>query len=203
MKKRLISLVIIAVMAFVLCSCSKENTLSVEEDIIRMKIDDSYTLKVGQTKEEQLTWSTADSDVATVSPEGTVTATGNGITTVTAEAEGKYVHIGVIVGGNEGYYTNSGEFIPVFDGNSNITEIVVGVKGGSKEDVTVKVGDVHQLKAYVTPSDSTDTIVWQSADSSIARVDAEGKVQIIQKGITTITAYAPNGVNGKMILRCK
>ena len=203
MKKRLISLVIIAVMAFVLCSCSKENTLSVEEDIIRMKIDDSYTLKVGQTKEEQLTWSTADSDVATVSPEGTVIATGNGITTVTAEAEGKYVHIGVIVGGNEGYYTNSGEFIPVFDGNSNITEIVVGVKGGSKEDVTVKVGDVHQLKAYVTPSDSTDTIVWQSADSSIARVDAEGKVQIIQKGITTITAYAPNGVNGKMILRCK
>ena len=42
-----------------------------------------------------------------------------------------------------------------------------------------------------------------SADSSIARVDAEGKVQIIQKGVTTVTAYAPNGVSGKIILRCK
>lgn len=203
MRKKLISLALIVVMTVVLCSCAKENTLSVEEDIIRVKIDESRTIKVTQTIEEQLAWTSGDSSIVTVSPEGTVTGIGAGITTVTARTEDKYVHIGVIVEGDEGYFTNSGEFIPVFDGTSNITEIVVGVKGGNKNDVTVRVGDSHQLKAYTTPSDSTDLIVWQSADSSIARVDAEGKVQIIQKGVTTVTAYAPNGVSGKIILRCK
>ena len=203
MKKRIISLCLLLVVAAMLCSCGKENTLTVKEDVVRMKIDESYTIKVEQEKDETLTWSSADSTIAIVSPEGTVSAVGNGITTVTARGEDAYIHVGIVVGGNNDYVDENGNVVQVFDGVSDITEITVGVKGGGKNDVTVKVGDTLQLRAYTVPSDSKDTIVWQSDDSSIARIDEKGKVQIISKGVATVTAYAPNGVNGKLILRCK
>lgn len=202
MRKRIISLCLLLVAAM-LCSCGGENVLTVKEDIVRMKIDESYTIKVEQEKDEILAWSSADTSIAIVSPEGTVSAVGNGITTVTACGEKAYVHVGIVVGGNNDYVDENGNVVQVFDGVSDITEITVGVRGGGKDDVTVKVGDSIQLRAYTVPSDSKDTIVWQSDDSSIARVDEEGKLQLISKGVTTITAYAPNGVNGKLIVRCK
>ncbi len=203
MKKKLISLMLLIFTAIMLCSCSEENKLSVKEDIIRIKIDESYTIKVNQTKKENLTWSSLDPSIATVSPEGTVTAIGNGITTITAKTDKQHVHVGVVVGGNEGYVDNDGTFVQVFDGVSDITEITVGVKGGGKDDVTVKVGDKFQLRAYTTPSDSQDHITWKSDNSSIARVKEDGTLEVINKGMVTITAYAPNGVNGKLIVRCK
>lgn len=203
MKKKLTLLGLLTMACLIMCSCSKENNLSVKEDIIRMKIDENYTIKVEQTNEEHLTWSSADASIATVSPEGTVTAMGNGITTVTAVAKDKFVHVGVIVGGNEGYVDSDGTYVQVFDGVSDITEIVVGVVAGGKEDVTVKVGDTLKLRAYVTPSDCQDPIVWQSSDGATARVKDDGTLEILKKGMVTITAFAPNGVNGKLIVRCK
>ena len=203
MKKRVLSITFIAVITMLLCSCGGENVISVKEKNIRMKIDESYTIKAEQKKEETLSWTSADESVVVVSPEGTVSAVGNGITTVTARGEKAFVHIGVIVGGNNDYTDKNGNVVRVFDGVSDITEIVVGVRGGGKEDVSVKVGETFQLRAYTTPSDSKDEIVWQSDDKSVARVDEKGVLQAVGKGNTTITAYAPNGVNGKMIVRCK
>jgi len=185
------------------CSCSKENKLSVKEDVIRIKIDESYKIKVSQTNEEPLKWSSLDENIATVNEKGEVKGCSNGITTVTAQTETQAVHIGVVVESNEGYVDVDGNFVQVFDGVSNITEITVGAKGGGKEDITVNVGDKLQLRAYVTPSDSQDPIVWKSDDESIAHVNKDGVLEILKKGKTTITAYAPNGVNGKLIVRCK
>ena len=203
MKKRVLSIASLAVATMLLCSCGGDNVITVKEKNIRMKIDESYTIKAEQKKEETLSWSSADESVVVVSPEGTVSAVGNGITTVTARGEKAFVHIGVIVGGNNDYTDKNGNVVRVFDGVSDITEIVVGVRGGGKEDVSVKVGETFQLRAYTTPSDSKDEIVWQSDDKSVARVDDKGVLQAVAKGNTTITAYAPNGVNGKMIVRCK
>lgn len=203
MKKRMISAGLILAAVTVLCSCGGENTLTVKEKNVRMKIDESYTVKVEQKKEETLTWKSADESVAVVSPEGTVSAVGKGITTVTARGEKAYVHVGVIVDGNNGYVDKEGNVVPVFDGESDITEITVGVRGGGKDDISVKVGETFQLSAYTVPSDSKDTIVWQSDDSSVVRVDEKGKMQAVGKGMANITAYAPNGVNGKLIVRCK
>ena len=203
MKKRLFTAGVIISAAAILCSCGGENVLTVKEKNIRMNIDESYTVKVQQKKEETLKWTSGDESVAIVSPEGTVSAVGNGITTVTAQGEDSYVHVGVIVGGNNDYTDKNGNVVRVFDGESDITEITVGVKGGGKNDISVKEGESFQLRAYTVPSDSKDTIVWQSDDSTVARVDEKGKLQVVGKGKTTITAYAPNGVNGKLIVRCK
>lgn len=203
MKKKLISLILLLVAGVMLCSCSEENKISVKEDVIRIKIDEEYAVKVYQTKNEKLTWSSLDSEIASVDEKGVVTAKSNGITTITARTNNKHVHVGVIVDGNDGYVDSDGNFVQVFDGVSDITEITVGVKGGGKEDITIKVGDKFQLRAYTTPSDSQDPIVWKSDDSSIARVSEDGVLEAMGKGKTTITAYAPNGVNGKLTVRCK
>ena len=203
MKKRLVAVMLLVSMLFVLSACGKENKLTVEDNVIHLKIDEAYTIKVKQTNKQKIEWNSDDERIAIVSPEGTVTGVGDGITTIEIKTEDSTEYVGVIVKSDEGYFDNEGNYIPTFTQDSDIEKIVVGIKNGSKEDATVKVGETYQLKAYTTPSESSDTIVWKSDDSTIVRVDDEGKVQIINKGTTTVTAYAPNGVNGKMILRCK
>ncbi len=203
MKKRLISMASLMVLVTILCSCGGENALTVKEKHIRMKKDESYTIKVSQTKEEELTWSSGDESIAVVSPEGTVSAVGSGITTVTARGERAYVHVGVIVEGNGDYIDKDGNLVRLRNQPSDITEIVVGVRGGGKSDVTLKVGDTHQLVAYKTPSDSKDPIEWEVDKKEVVRVDKDGKIQVIGKGIAIVSAYAPNNVKGEIILRCK
>lgn len=203
MRKRILSLMSLVVLMTVLCSCGGENVITVKEKTIRMKKDESYTIKVKQTKEEKLSWSSEDESVAVVSPEGTVSAVGNGITVVTVRGEKAYVHVGVIVGGNEDYTDKDGNVVRVYDTPSDITEILVGVRNGGKSDITAKVGETHQLVAYTTPSNSKDPIDWTSADKKVARVDEKGVLQVVGKGTTTISAIAPNGIKGELIVRCK
>ena len=168
-----------------------------------MKKDESYTIKVKQTKEEDLTWSSNDESVVVVSPEGTVSAVGNGITTVTARGEKAYVHVGVIVDGNGDYTDKDGNLVRVRNEKSDITEIVVGVRAGGKNDVTLASGKSYQLIAYITPSDSKDAIEWECDKKDVVRVDKDGNLQVIGKGKAVVSAYAPNGVKGELIVRCK
>lgn len=203
MKKRLLFVAALTVLVTMLCSCGGDNTLSVKETHIRMKKDESYTIKVTQTKEEELTWSSNDESIAVVSPDGTVSAVGSGITTVTARGEKAYIHVGVIVEGNGDYIDKNGNLVRVRNKPSDITEIVVGVKNGGKNDITIKVGETHQLVAYKTPSDSKDPIEWEVDKKDVVRVDKDGKIQVIGKGTAIVSAYAPNNVKGEIIVRCK
>ena len=204
MKRRNIMSCALILMSILLCACSKgDSAISVKEKNLRMNIDEKYTVKVLKKDDDIVNWTSNDESVAVVSPDGTVSAVGNGITTVTARTEKSFVHVGVIVGGDNDYVDKNGNVVQVFDGESDITEISVGVRGGGKDDISVKQGDTHALSAYTTPSDSKDKIVWTTDDSTVARVDEKGNLQAVGKGKTTITAYAPNGVNGKIIVRVK
>ena len=89
--------------ALLFTACGKEEVISVKEKTLRMNIDEKYTLKLTEGNQEEVLWESNDESIALVSPDGTVTATGNGITTVTAKGEKSYVHVGVIVGGNNDY----------------------------------------------------------------------------------------------------
>lgn len=203
MKKRLISIILILSTIFVFAACKKNSELTAKESTVKMEVGGTHKVELEQDV-ENVTWESRDNDIATVSPDGVITAVGGGITVVSARTENSYVHIGVDVKGNKEYVDKDGNIIEVFDGASDITEIEVGVKTSSaRSDITVKVGDAVTLRAYTTPSDSKDKIVWRTADASIASVNEKGELRAIGKGKTEITAYAPNGVKGKLIVRVK
>ena len=90
-----------------------------------------------------------------------------------------------------------------FDEESDITAISVAVKGGGSGDISIKTGDKFTLTANVTPSDSTDKIVWKTDDEKIVKVSEEGKIEARRAGKTVVRAYAPNGVCGELIVRVK
>ena len=54
--------------------------------------------------------------------------------------------------------------------------------------VTRPVGDSFILQATVEPSNTTDTLVWNSSNPKVATVDANGTVKTLALGTTVITA---------------
>lgn len=63
----------------------------------------------------------------------------------------------------------------------------------SPKTLTVLTGSTGQLEAKLTPVNSTDTISWRSYNTSVATVDADGKVKGVKSGTTFIEARAYNG----------
>ncbi len=77
---------------------------------------------------------------------------------------------------------------PTPDGSSvvDVTSVTVAPKTAS-----VKVGESVSLTATVSPANATySSVTWKSSDSSIATVDASGKVTGVKEGKVTITASA-------------
>lgn len=70
----------------------------------------------------------------------------------------------------------------------------------TENEVGLKEAESIQLKATVYPTNATDkTIVWTSADESIARVSSEGVITGVAPGRTTITAKTNDGGLTKVI----
>ena len=77
-----------------------------------------------------------------------------------------------------------------------VTEPAVAVEGVSldKTKATLEAGASVTLKATVTPSDATNkAVTWTSYDTSIATVDANGKVKGVAPGTTTIRVKTKDG----------
>ncbi|HEY9046106.1 MAG TPA: discoidin domain-containing protein, partial [Ohtaekwangia sp.] len=73
----------------------------------------------------------------------------------------------------------------------------VSVAGISFEEpeTLLPIGDIYQAQAKLNPEDPANTIVfWKSNKTTIAQVDANGKVTGISSGIATITAISMDGV---------
>ena len=141
---------------------------------LSLKEGDSHKLTATVTPSDatdsQVTWSSSDPSVATVSDQGEVTAVRAGNCTITATAGGKSAACTVTVSAKE---------IPV----ERITL--------SSTSLSLKEGDSHRLTATVTPSDATDSqVTWSSSDPSVATVSDQGEVTAVRAGNCTITATA-------------
>lgn len=65
-----------------------------------------------------------------------------------------------------------------------------------KTSINMDVGDDSQLFVTVVPSDATvPSVVWVSADTSIATVSQGGVMSALSEGSTTVTAYSSNGIS--------
>ncbi len=201
MKKILLVLSVVVAMCVAFCACGKKDgKLSAKEDVIKLDAGKTYNIELENGDPEQIEWKSDDESVATVSESGIVTGKNDGVTVVSGKIENGYIHIGVIVDGKEEYVDKDGNVVKIYNEQSNITSITVGVKGGGKGDVTIKKGDTYNLVAYTEP-ESSDKIDWKSENTSVVTVSKDGVISAVGKGMTTVIAYAPNGVKGEMIIR--
>ncbi|MFD2114299.1 S-layer homology domain-containing protein [Paenibacillus yanchengensis] len=144
------------------------------------------------TKKE-VKWTVSDTDLATISADGKLTAKANGTITVTATAtDGSNV---------------AGKLVIVISGQEQVsedvkvTEVVISSANDVKE-ITTKDGTL-QLTANVTPNNATKKEVkWTVSDTNRATISADGKLTAKSNGTVTVTATATDGSNvaGKLVI---
>lgn len=78
---------------------------------------------------------------------------------------------------------------------SSITGVTVAPKWTS-----MAVGETVQLSARVTPSTSYQTVTWSSDNTSVATITANGLVQGVGAGWTTLTATTANGLTDRAVV---
>lgn len=117
-------------------------------------------------------WMSSNPEVATVDPEGLVTAQKPGTTTITALAtNGQALRCAVTV-------------------NSDVGKVTL-----NKRDLLLRtVGSKEALTASVAVEDGTNVpITWVSSNPGVATVDASGVVTAVADGEAKITALSPDG----------
>ncbi|MCQ2288181.1 MAG: Ig-like domain-containing protein [Muribaculaceae bacterium] len=124
---------------------------------------------------KNVTWTSSNTSVATVSSTGVVTAVGSGSAIITAKTA---------------------------DGSNLFTTCNVTVRVTSsgisldKTTLTLEKGSTCTLTAIVSPSDATKKdVIWKSSNTAITTVDSNGKVTGVALGTATITATTTDGTN--------
>lgn len=113
-------------------------------------------------------WESEDETIATVSPDGVVTAVGVGETRISATAADGSGVVG---------------YCDVQIAGRPVGNIIL-----DRTTLNLKVGESGTIVATVTPDNATDkTLTWTSENPDIASVDAEGNVTAYTLGQTTIT----------------
>lgn len=140
------------------------------------------------TQSKEIKWTSSDESVATVSNDGTVTAKqpGGAIITATSAANDTIsASCTITVSAGTG-----GEVL--------ITSVTI-----DRQNAALKVGETTDLKASVTPSNTTQSkeITWTSSDTKVATVDNNGKVTAVSAGTVTITAAS--AANSSFSASCK
>jgi len=135
----------------------------------------SATVLPEDAANKNVTWHSDDILIASVSDNGKVTAIKKGSTKITVTTE-------------DGEKSASCQI--------TVNEKIIPVKSVSidKATVTLEEDETITLIATVLPENASDkTVNWTSDDSSIASVDANGKVTAIKKGLTRINATSSDG----------
>ena len=114
----------------------------------------------------EVSWTSADPKIASVSSDGTVTAIGPGTTAITAAAAGGTITSKCVV---------------------TVLSPALAIKI-SDSRLSLEEGEEATLSASVFPSDATQsTLTWRSDKPEVATVDQDGKVRAVKAGVAVIT----------------
>lgn len=130
------------------------------------------TGKLVATGADQITWTSSNTDVATVAEDGTVTAVAAGTATISASAEGA----------DPVTCTVTVKEAPKKD---LVLRSIYNSKGVAQTDFTMSVGD-PVVPMTVDGTDST--VKWSTEHSNIATINSDGEVTAVSSGRTTIIA---------------
>ena len=124
-------------------------------------------------EDKKITWSSSDETKATITDKGVVTALASGNVTITATA----------TSGVSDYYT-----LQISD--IEVTNIVLNI-----EEVTLTIGDKQQVTVDFEPENATNKdLTWSSMDETKATVSADGLIEAVGEGITTILVSTKNNI---------
>ena len=140
---------------------------------LAMNVGDTYTLSpvVYPTNSKYtLTWTSSDTNVATVSSSGEVTAKSAGTANITVTTDnGKTATCKVEVS------------------TKSVTDISI------PSTLSLEVGETYTLTPSITPSDGETSFIWSSDNSSVADVSQSGVVTAKSAGTANITVTTDNG----------
>ena len=155
------------------------NSISLNKETTELWVNETEKLTVTYDPQDattqSVTWSSSDNSVATVAPDGTITAVGKGTATITAKtSNAKEDKCEVIV-----------------------KQPVTGISL-NKNTLELEKGETETLTATVLPgnADGDKTVTWSSSAESVATVE-NGVVTAVGKGSATITAKTANGIEAK------
>ena len=138
------------------------------------------TVSPSNATNKNVTWSSSNTSVATVA-NGTVTAKGEGTTTITAIT-------------SNGIKTTAA--IKVEAKGVKVTSVTL-----SKSSVDLNAGETQQITATISPSNAEPkyaALTWTSSDTKVAAVSNQGLITAVKKGSATITATTASGVSATM-----
>ena len=151
-----------------------EDYLYVYPQSLRMNMGDTYdiTYRLESDHAQVITFASADERIAQVDQQGHVTALTSGQTQIRLTArDGARAAVNVEVIGT-----------PVTALTLNTTSM------------DLEKGQVSGLRAIFNEGATDNRVEWRSADESVAKVDAVGRVSAVGGGSTYITAISPNGL---------
>ena len=130
---------------------------------------------------KNLIWESSDTSVATVSPNGVVTAVGTGRCTILCKSSDPS--------------STASAMCNIF-----VMQPVTGIELNTTE-ITVRKGQVFWLNANCLPTDADDkSVTWSSNNEEICTVEQDGKVTAVEAGTTTIVAMSNDS---GMLATCK
>ena len=131
------------------------------------------TITPSAATNQNVTWSSNNTSVATVSESGVVTAVAPGKATITVKTQ---------------------------DGNKTATCAVtvntIQVTGVSmnKSSTSLDIGGTETLYANISPANATNkNVTWSSSNTSVATVSSDGTVIAVARGTATITVKTADG----------
>lgn len=198
--KRIAAFIMIALLAFVFAGCdfklNNGNPIGIGDEIPtgidvksegnRVKLEAGETLQLSaivypQTAPQEVTWSSDDDEIATVSETGLVTGVASGRVTIRAAAKNKPTVTGSI-------------YLTVTQRPNAPTAItIVGPD-------TLYVNETIKYSYEVEPEDAVFTPEWLSADTSVFTVDANGRLTGVAPGEAELTLKAGEVTAKKTVL---
>lgn len=160
-------------------------SITLNKDAITTYVGSIYqlsaaTIPVDTT--DSITWSSSNSDYATVSDKGLIIGISEGTATITAT-------------------TSSGLtatcYITVKATPVEPTSITL-----SDTYITLAPEDAKALTATLLPSNTTETtLIWTSSNEDVATVDRNGVITAISEGFATIKAKTSNGLSHECVVK--
>lgn len=164
---------------------TKEN-IEIEVTSVKIKNKEKVKLKIGETlvletdvepnnvSNKKITWSSSNTNIATVNSDGKVEAIKEGTVKIIAKSNnGKEDSIELTIEK------------PVIEVNRIVLD---------ENNISLNEGEIVKITESVYPIDATDkSVKWESSDERIAIVE-DGKVTAIKEGVATITVTSNNGI---------